>query len=231
MGATRSDSIEVLLGARDGLGARVGVGVGQVLGQAVLGHPAGDALAHFQAQLLLRLIGVLADLAMPGDRCQLDALDGVDADVVVVDQLVQLAADGQADLTDLGQPREARSQLLDRLELGGPGGRLGVVPGVGDGDAGLRREGVQDVQLGLVPGMSPVVIQDQQAQALPAAHERCSGDRVQAFLEDEGPAVVVELAVRPVVAREGPMALQRSSRQAHGRRPAHGGQEAFRQAT
>ena len=72
--------------------------VGQVLGDAMLGDPAGDALADAHVQLAEVLVGVLADLAVPGDRHDVVAVDPVDAHVVVVDELAQLGADGRADL-------------------------------------------------------------------------------------------------------------------------------------
>ena len=50
------------------------------------------------AQLLRRLVDVLADLAAQGDRDEVLAAQPVDADVVEVDQLAQLGADGLADL-------------------------------------------------------------------------------------------------------------------------------------
>ena len=45
-------------------------GIGQALRQRVLGHPAGDALPDLDAQLLGRLVDVLADLALHRDRDQ-----------------------------------------------------------------------------------------------------------------------------------------------------------------
>ena len=48
--------------------ARGIVGVRQVLGDAVLGDPAGDALADRDPELVGRLVDVLADLAAHRDR-------------------------------------------------------------------------------------------------------------------------------------------------------------------
>ena len=50
-------------------------GVGQVLGDPVLGDPAGDALADGDAQLVGRLVDVLADLALHRDRHEVVADD------------------------------------------------------------------------------------------------------------------------------------------------------------
>ena len=61
-------------------------GVADVLGNAVAGDPAGDALADLEAQLLHVLALVLADLAPPRDRHAVLAIDAVDADVVEVDE-------------------------------------------------------------------------------------------------------------------------------------------------
>ena len=60
--------VEVVLGPGDGVGSGVGRGVAEVLGDAVLGDPAGDALAHRDPQLVRRLVDVLADLALHRHR-------------------------------------------------------------------------------------------------------------------------------------------------------------------
>ena len=56
--------VEVVLGPRDRVGARIRGGVRQVLGDAVRGDPARDALADLDPQLVRRLVLVLADLAL-----------------------------------------------------------------------------------------------------------------------------------------------------------------------
>ena len=68
------------------------------------------------------------------------------------------------------------------------------------------------------------------AEGLAAAGEGCHGDGVEPFLEDQAAGVVVELVVRPVVTREGAVAVHGPHRQAQLVGPAHGGQEALGQA-
>ena len=106
--------VEVVLGARDRVRPRVLRGVRQVLGDPVLGDPAGDALAELDLELLGRLVDVLADLALHRDRDQVVAVEAVDADVVVVDELAQLGRDRQPDLPVARQPaRRAPSCWID----------------------------------------------------------------------------------------------------------------------
>ena len=90
--------IEVGLRARDGRGACVVRGIRQVLGDAVLGDPAGDALAHGHRSCSLAS-SVYSPIS-PRHATGYDVLaaDAVDAHVVVVDELAQLEADGLADL-------------------------------------------------------------------------------------------------------------------------------------
>ncbi len=116
--------VEVRFRSRDGGGALIVGCVRQVLGDAVLGDPARDALAHLDPQLLTELADVLAHIAAPGHGDALVALDPVDAHVVVVDELSQLGTDGVADLGHRGQPAQARAQLLDRSQLLAPHGQL-----------------------------------------------------------------------------------------------------------
>ena len=113
--------VQVVLGTGDRLGARVGRSVGQVLGDTVGGNPAGDPHPDPDPELLGRLVDVLADLALEGDRHEVVADGPVDPDVVVVDELAELLRDRQPDLGLRGQPVEPVAELLDRLELSGPG--------------------------------------------------------------------------------------------------------------
>lgn len=181
--------VEVVLGARDGVRPGIGRGVGQVLGDAVLGDPAGDPLADGDPQLLRRLVGVLADLAQERDRDEVVADDPVDADVVVVDELTELGGDGHADLTDAGQVVEPRPELLDRLELGGPGRHAPEVLGGPDRDGRLGREGGDGLDLVGRPGVRAVVVHVEHAEQLAALHERGRAQRVEALLDDEGAIV------------------------------------------
>ena len=59
-------------GDRDG--ARVVAASSRSCGDAVLGDPAGDALAELDPQLLGRLVDVLADLAQHRDRDEVVAV-------------------------------------------------------------------------------------------------------------------------------------------------------------
>ena len=119
----------------------------QVLGDPVGGDPAGDALADLDPQLVRRLVDVLADLAAHRDRDQVLAVRPVDADVVVVDQLAQLGRDRMADLARRSTAGQPRPELLDRLQLGGPGRHPLVVLRRPDRDARLGRERGQRLEL------------------------------------------------------------------------------------
>ena len=78
------------------------------------GHPAGDALADLEAELLHVLAFVLADLAAPRDRYAVVAMNAIDAHVVEVDERVQLRADRLADvLTVRNRVRRAPSCWID----------------------------------------------------------------------------------------------------------------------
>ena len=84
------------------------------------GHPAGDALADLEAELVLDLVGVFTDVAAPGHRQAVVTDDAIDAHVVVVDELLELDRDGHADLAHAAHPIEARTKLLDGLKLRRP---------------------------------------------------------------------------------------------------------------
>ena len=69
---------------------------------------------NLTAQLLRRLVDVLADLALHRDRDQVVAAEAIDADVVVVDQLAELGRDRQADLALVAsRDRRAPSCWID----------------------------------------------------------------------------------------------------------------------
>ena len=70
----------------------------------MLGHPAGDSLAELDGELLDRLVDVLPDLTLHGDRDQILAPESIDADVVIVDELAQLGGDRQPDLPLVAEP-------------------------------------------------------------------------------------------------------------------------------
>ncbi len=107
-------------------GARVAGRVRQVLRDAGARHPAGDALAETDPQLVAVLVHVLARLAVPGDGHDVVATHPVDAHVVVVDELPKLGADGLADLVDGAQVVEPRAELGDRVDLRFPVGARGA---------------------------------------------------------------------------------------------------------
>ena len=169
--------VEVGLRARDRLGARILRRVRQVLRDAVLGDPAGDAFADLEPELLAVLVGVLADLAPPGDGVDVLTVDRVDAHVVVVDELPELRADRLADLRDLAQAVETRAELLDGLELCGPGGHLLVVAGVLDGHAGLRAECLEDVQVWASPAPPRCIRSRGSWRTRPRCARRAGGGR------------------------------------------------------
>ena len=155
----------------------------------MLSHPSGDAGPDLEPQLLAVLVGVLADLAAPCNRLDIVPGDRIDAHVVVIDQLSQLRADRLADLRDLAQAVETRAQLLDRLELCGPRGHLLVVAGVLDGDAGLRSECLEDVEIVRRPFVTCVVVHGEHADALAVSGQRRQGDRVDPLVGHRRPDV------------------------------------------
>ena len=166
--------VEVVLGARDRLGARVGRRVVEQLGDPVLGDPAGDPGAVLDLELLRRLVDVLADAALHGDGQQVLVVEPVDADVVVVDELAELGGDRLADLLDARQAAEPRAELLDRLELGRPRRQLGVVPGGLDRDRRLGRERVHRLELVVGPGVRLVVVRRRGCRAARGCRRRAA---------------------------------------------------------
>ena len=93
-------------------------------------------------------------------------IEPIDPDVVVVDELAQLGRDRQADLGDARQPVQPRAELLDRLELGGPGRHPLEVLGGPDRDARLGRQRADGVELVRGPVVRPVVVDVEQAEEL-----------------------------------------------------------------
>ena len=123
----------------------------------------------------------------------------------------QLGRDREADLAIARQAREPDAQLLDRLELGGPGRHLLEVLGVLDRDRRLRRERRHRVELVVAPGVRRVVVDVQQAEDVGSVEQRRRADRVVALLDDGRPDV---LAARVVAVAAG------EQRPAGGDRPA-----------
>ena len=174
-----------------------------------------------EAELVGDLVLVLADLAVEGDRLEVLADDGVDAHVVIVDELVELAADGLSDLAHVGQAGEARAELLDRLELCRPGRRPRVVARVGNGDAGLRSEGIERVEVRLAPRPRTVLIEGEDAQDLVAGHERGHSHRVEALLDHRGTDAGATGIVGVVARRERMTLLEHRRCERRGREGAH----------
>ena len=71
-----------------------------------------------QRERLDALLGVRIDVAAPGDRDELVAVDDVDAAAVVVDEHPQLVHDRLADLAHVVQPVELAGEALQHLQVG-----------------------------------------------------------------------------------------------------------------
>ncbi len=179
--------VEVVVGPRDGDCSGVVGGVGQVLRDAVGRHPAGDPLAEADPELVRGLVVELADQAAHRDRHE-PAIrsQAVDADVVVLDELVELVGDRGPDLALAREARQLRAQLLDRLQVRRPRRHPFEVLGVLDGRRRLGREPAERRQLLLRPGVGPVVVDDQEAEEVVPVEERRRTDRVEALLDDGG---------------------------------------------
>jgi hypothetical protein len=157
----------------------------------VLGNPAGDPLAPLDEQQLGGLVDVLADPAEHRHRDEgpVGVPDAIDPDVVVVDELPQLRRDRVADLVDARQPAQPRTEGLDRLQLRGPAGQLGVVAGALDRDARLGRQGGHRLELVFGPRMGLVVVDTEEPEWLRrvAVEERHETRGVEALLDDRRP--------------------------------------------
>ena len=180
--SSRSSSVPGIVEARGSAAA-----LPEVLGDPVLGDPAGDALAERDPELVRRLVDVLADLAEHRDRDEVVADQPVDAGVVVVDQLAQLAGDRLADLVDARQPAQARAELLDGLELGRPRRHPLEVLGRPDGDARLGRQRADRVEFVVGPVVRLVVVDVEHPEQVGPVEERRRAQRVEPLLDDGGP--------------------------------------------
>ncbi len=164
-----------VIGARDRLAALV---VQRVVDQqrlAMLGHPAGEALAHCDPQQVLRVGGVVGEhFAGECDRLAHAALgvDLVDADVVVLGQRARLGNDGLGDGADVRQAVEPCGEILNGLHAGSLRRHRAVEAGVLDGDRRLIGEGLRQGHLLRRPGSIATVVEAQQAQRLVATDER-----------------------------------------------------------
>ena len=169
----------------------------------MLRDPAGDALAELELQRFERLVLVFPDTALHRDGIEVVAVEPVDANVVVVDELAELGRDRLADLLDARQAAEPRAELLDRLELRRPRRELGVVPGRLDRDGRLGGERGHRLELVLGPRVWLVVIGAEDAERLQAIdiEERGDADGVEALLDD-GRSEVADARVVAIVNRE-----------------------------
>jgi hypothetical protein len=122
-------------------------------------------------------------------RDQVLTAKAVDANVVVVDQLAQFRRDRQPDLALVGESREPRPELLDRLQLGGPRRHLFVVLGVLDRHRRLLGKGGHRLELVRRPVVGRVVVDVQETEDLVLVEKGRGADRVEPFLNDCGPNV------------------------------------------
>ena len=145
-----------VVGPGDRRAARVAVGVVDEDRLAVLGDPAGEALAELAGEQLHVDLLVGADPALEGDRDDVvGRLDDVDPGVVVVDDPARLLDDRRADLLDRRRAAHPGRRRLEDLELGGPGDGLLEQLGVGQGDRGVRRERAHERDLAARPRPRP----------------------------------------------------------------------------
>ena len=162
-----------VVGARDRLAARVGVGVVHQQRDAMLGDPAGEALAEPAAEQVEVHVLVGADPALEGDRHDLvGPLHHVDPGVVVVDDAAGLLDHGPADLLDRGRPAHPRRGGLEDGEMGGPLLDAARAEPGGEQDRAEQREGRVGPP---VVGEGPAVLGEPQrgsdAEQDRAAHE------------------------------------------------------------
>jgi hypothetical protein len=124
----------------DRLPARVAVRVLDQQRLAVLGDPAGEALAEAARQQGHVDVLVGTDPAFEGDRDDaIRRIDQVDPGVVVVDDPARLLDDGPADFLGRPAPAHPRRRGLQDLELSGA--RLGLLEQLGVGQRDRRMGG------------------------------------------------------------------------------------------
>ena len=151
-----------VVGALDRLAARIVEGVVDEERLPVLRHPSGEALADGHPQERLGILGLPVEhLAREGDRIAHAALpvDAVDPDVVVVGQGAGLGHDRLADRPHVGQPVEARGEILDRPHARRAFGGRPVQASVLDGDRRLVGEGLDERDLVVRPRAVGVVVE------------------------------------------------------------------------
>ena len=154
----------------------------------------------------------------------------VDPGIVVIDQLAELVRDGMADLGHARQSAQAGAELLDRLQLGGPGRHPLVVLGGPDRDARLGRQRGDRLELVFGPVMRAVVIDVEQAEQVRAIHQRRRAQRVEPLLDHRGSDVLAARVI-PVLDREQrPSQRHRRRRERSRRKVADAGQIGGRQA-
>ena len=141
-----------VVGARDRRAPGVAVRVVDEQRLAVLGDPAGEALAEPAAEQVEVHLLVGADPAFERDRHDLvGRLEQVHTGVVVVDDPARLLDDGAADGLDRGRPAQPTRCRLEHRQLGGPGLGLLEQLGVGERDAGVRGERRDECHVAIGP--------------------------------------------------------------------------------
>ena len=203
---------------------------GRYLRDPVLGDPAGDALAERDPQLVRGLVDVFADLTAHRDRDEVRLHEPIDPGVVIVDELAQLGHDREPDVLPAREVVEPRSELLDRLELRGPGRHLLEVLRGPDGDARLGRQGGDRFELVRRPAVRLVVVDVEQPQELRAIHQRRGAERVEALLHDGRPDAAAARVVRIAHGEQRPASGDGQRRQRPLREVADRGQVLGRQA-
>ena len=159
-------------GLADDQAAGVGVGIAQEQRLAVLGHPAGESLAHLDPQQLGLGIGAAHERALECDRLAPAGVvvDAIDADRVVRDQRAGLADDRLADAAHVLDARQACRQVLDRPE---PGGEIldgSHEPGVADGGRDRVAEAARQCLLVGRPVVRRLVVEDEQGERRAPEH-------------------------------------------------------------
>ena len=123
---------------------------------------------------------------------------------MVVDQLAQLGRDRLSDLSDTGESAQARPELLDRLQLGGPRRHPVEVLRSADRHPGLGRKRPDRIELVVRPVMGLVVVDVEHPEHLGAVEERRRTERVEAFLDDGGANALAAWVVRVPDGEERP---------------------------
>ena len=146
--------------------ALVGFGVGHHDRLVVRRDPAREAFPDSAAEHLGTHVRDPHERALEGDRLTDPVLmvDAVDADVVEIDQLPGRGHDGLTDRGHVGQPAEAATEVLDRLQPRGQLPGLGPQPGIGDGRGDLVGKRPGELELLVRPRPLARVVEGQNAE-------------------------------------------------------------------